>query len=265
MKKILKGILITVAGLLAGLVATVVVAMILTSVWDGLEDGPDGWFSQVVGLVLISLALGGGVYWAWKIEKRGKGKAIQRTDQSSPPGNYLPSDSSTTSETSTRNPSGTQSRPSESTTNWCLTMSLPSWSPISEWSPTKKLLNGSLVVLLIVVVIIVVANTSSGTENPKPPNIPATREAAEERQKGFHCLSAWDGNHDGLEDLIKAKLKDPDSMETIETKMTPVDANGNHNIILKYRARNSFGGMVVEQALGIVNNDTCEATLLGVE
>ena len=110
-----------------------------------------------------------------------------------------------------------------------------------------------------------VANTSSGTENPKPPNIPATREAAEERQKGFHCLSAWDGNHDGLEDLIKAKLKDPDSMETIETKMTPVDANGNHNIILKYRARNSFGGMVVEQALGIVNNDTCEATLLGVE
>ena len=109
------------------------------------------------------------------------------------------------------------------------------------------------------------ANTSSGTENPKPPNIPATREAAEERQKGFHCLSAWDGNHDGLEDLIKAKLKDPDSMETIETKITPVDANGNHAVFLKYRARNSFGGMVVEQAFGIVDNDTCEATLLGVE
>ena len=78
-------------------------------------------------------------------------------------------------------------------------------------------------------------------------------------------MSTYDGNHDGLEDLIRARLKDPDSMETTETKITPVDANGNHTVILKYRARNAFGGMVVEQALGIVDNDTCVATLLGVE
>lgn len=88
---------------------------------------------------------------------------------------------------------------------------------------------------------------------------------AEEKRKGFHCLSPWDGNHDGMEVLIKAQLKDPDSMETIETRMTPVDANGAHQVSLKYRARNSFGGMVVSQARGSVDNATCRATLLTVE
>ena len=44
---------------------------------------------------------------------------------------------------------------------------------------------------------------------------------AEEERKGFHCLSAWDGNHDGLEGLVRQQLNDPDSMETRETRIAP--------------------------------------------
>ena len=28
----------------------------------------------------------------------------------------------------------------------------------------------------------------------------------EEERKGFHCLSAWDGNHGGMEDLVRPLL-----------------------------------------------------------
>ena len=49
----------------------------------------------------------------------------------------------------------------------------------------------------------------------------ASTEEAEERRKGFHCLSEWDGNHDDLEALIRERLNDPGSMETIETRIAP--------------------------------------------
>lgn len=88
---------------------------------------------------------------------------------------------------------------------------------------------------------------------------------AEERQKGFHCLSAWDGNHDGLEALIRNRLNDPGSMETIETVITPVDARGDHAIVLEFTAKNAFGGRVRHMAFGIVDNSTCEATLDFIE
>ena len=89
---------------------------------------------------------------------------------------------------------------------------------------------------------------------------------AEEERKGFHCLSAWDGNHDGMEDLVRPLLNDPNSMEIHETKITPVQpGTGQHTIIMTFGARNSFGGMVRQQAVGWVDPDTCQATLMSVD
>ncbi len=67
---------------------------------------------------------------------------------------------------------------------------------------------------------------------------------AEERRKGFHCLSQWDGNHDGLEALIRDRLNDPGSMETIVTRIAPADAQGDHRIQLEFTAKNALGGRV---------------------
>ena len=123
--------------------------------------------------------------------------------------------------------------------------------------PAQNAAIGCLVIVIAGVAVIVACSVYVTSDSE-----PSDAEKAEEKRKGFHCLSPWDGNHDGLEALIKTQLKDPDSMETIETRMTPVNANGNHRIVLKYRARNSFGGMVESQATGSVDNDTCKATLL---
>ena len=74
------------------------------------------------------------------------------------------------------------------------------------------------------------------------------REEIEERHKGFHCLSSWDGNHGGMTELIKARLNDPDSMETRETRITPVNNVGQHRIIVNFTARNAEGARLADQA-----------------
>ena len=85
-------------------------------------------------------------------------------------------------------------------------------------------------------------------------------EVREERRKGFHCLSDWDGNHNGFERLVKRQLKDPDSMDTIETRVGP-NEGGVHQIRMDFRARNSFGGMTIGTAVGTFRNNGCKATL----
>ncbi len=57
-------------------------------------------------------------------------------------------------------------------------------------------------------------------------------------------FSAWSGAHKDLERYIKKRLKDPDSYEHIETGYND---NGDHIMVLmRYRAKNSFGGFALE-------------------
>ena len=101
------------------------------------------------------------------------------------------------------------------------------------------------------------AATNARTSNPAVD----TSVSAEERRKGFHCLSPLDGNHDGIEALIRAQLDDPGSMETHETAITPVGDNGQHTIRVDFSAKNRFGGRVRTVAWGYVDPTTCTATL----
>ena len=88
---------------------------------------------------------------------------------------------------------------------------------------------------------------------------------AEEERMGFHCLSAWDGNHDGLEGLVRPQLNDPSSMETYETRIAPAGTDNQHPIRVTFGARNAFGGMVRLTAIGWIDHDSCEATLVSVD
>ena len=110
-------------------------------------------------------------------------------------------------------------------------------------------------VVAIVIVVVVIVAVTGGDDDDK----------SVDRQKGFHCLSAWDGHHTGFERLIREQLKDPESMETDQTWISPVNAEGNHRITMEYRARNSFGGVVEARATGLVDNETCEAVVLSIE
>jgi hypothetical protein len=82
----------------------------------------------------------------------------------------------------------------------------------------------------------------------------------EQKTKGFHCLSGWDGSHSGLVDAVKAQLRDPDSFEHDETRVTPA-TGGAHTIYMKFRSRNGFGGLNVGVAQGKVSNSTCAVTV----
>ena len=91
----------------------------------------------------------------------------------------------------------------------------------------------------------------------------AAKQAAdvERHRKGFHCLDDWGGSNSSLVDQVKADLRDPDSFQHIETRITPV-VNGEHLAIMRYRAHNGFGGMNLGTARAIVDTKTCAATIV---
>jgi hypothetical protein len=72
-------------------------------------------------------------------------------------------------------------------------------------------------------------------------------QAEQNKIKGFHCLSAWDGSYRPLVETIKKYLKDPDSFKHRETTISP-NNGGIHVALMTYGAKNSYGGYVVEKA-----------------
>jgi len=77
----------------------------------------------------------------------------------------------------------------------------------------------------------------------------------------FKCLSAWDGSYSNLKRYTKKILKDPKSFEHDSTVITPI-VNGEQTVFMTYRARNGFGGMVVERIGAKIKNSDC--SMIGV-
>ncbi len=82
----------------------------------------------------------------------------------------------------------------------------------------------------------------------------------EERKTGFHCLSGWDGAHTAFKRAVNKAMRDPNSFEHIETRVTPM-RDGWHNIFMTYRAANGFGGLNVAVASGRFSNSDCSYIL----
>ncbi|WP_070157488.1 zinc ribbon domain-containing protein [Sphingobium phenoxybenzoativorans] len=130
-----------------------------------------------------------------------------------------------------------------------------------------KNVNGVVGCLGVLIFLVMVATCVGKPSDPQSAAVEAKAEAdksAENKRKGFHCLSAWDGSHRGVADAVKERLRDPDSFEHIETRIAPVDKDGAHALLMKYRARNGFGGMNVSEALATVKNSDCSATIISI-
>ena len=99
------------------------------------------------------------------------------------------------------------------------------------------------------------AEAVCGTERTSP--YPVTAAEAFEP-----CVSAWDGNHNGLEELIRGVLNDPDSMETHGTYYSPDDSTGDGTILIRldYSAANLLGGKARTDARALMDVETCEIT-----
>lgn len=118
---------------------------------------------------------------------------------------------------------------------------------------------GCALLILLAVPFLVMKQCS--TPPPTAEQIKAEAAMAEaDRRQGFHCLSGWDGSSASLVGQVKLQLREPDSFEHIETRITP-EVNGKHTVMMQYRARNGFGGMNVATAFGTVDHQTCDAAL----
>ena len=104
--------------------------------------------------------------------------------------------------------------------------------------PPRQYGCGTLILLFIVAAIVIGAYDQASA----PPPAPLTRKQQVESQ-----FSSWNGAHRNLEQRVKAGLKDPDSYEHIETRYT--DKGDYISVYMKYRAKNGFGGYVVETAV----------------
>lgn len=85
------------------------------------------------------------------------------------------------------------------------------------------------------------------------------------RRKGLHCLSPVDGSHPDVVRVVKDRLADPDSFQHIKTLVFPADAMGRHRLLMTYRGRNGFGGMVRGRATAKLYGLSCGAGLEAVE
>ena len=73
----------------------------------------------------------------------------------------------------------------------------------------------------------------------------------------FKCLSSWDGSYSDLKRHTKSILKDPKSFEHDKTLITPI-VEGHRSVSMTYRAKNSFGGMMIERIGAKIRNSDCK-------
>lgn len=74
--------------------------------------------------------------------------------------------------------------------------------------------------------------------------------------------SPYDGSVRQVEKFLKATLKDPDSLQVIEWSPVVERPGGGFSVRCKYRAKNSFGGYVVENRIFVMDS---MGTVLGSE
>ena len=87
-------------------------------------------------------------------------------------------------------------------------------------------------------------------------------EIADMRRAGQHCVIG--GLSGQFVKAVKEQLRDPTSFEHVETAIMPVAADGTHEIAMRFRSRNGFGGMTLSAALGSVDSETCAASVIDV-
>jgi hypothetical protein len=66
--------------------------------------------------------------------------------------------------------------------------------------------------------------------------------------------SSWDGSVSQVKTWLKANLKDPRSLEFVEWSPVSKTNDGGFMVRVKYRAKNSFGGYVVENKVFFLNS-----------
>jgi hypothetical protein len=87
-------------------------------------------------------------------------------------------------------------------------------------------------------------------------------EQADVQRYGHSCLSLWDGSHEGFIRAVKGQLNDPESFEHDDTSTWPMTSEGRNTILMHFRARNGFGGIIRGRASGSFDNQSCDKVIV---
>ncbi len=122
--------------------------------------------------------------------------------------------------------------------------------------PGKKKGIGLGGIILIVVVIGYLMGNDNNNENQKPQSIKRVetqRTKTPDKPREIVSNSEWDGSVSQVKKYLKRNLKDPKSYESIEwSPVVKLDTDDlQHKFIVrhKYRAKNSYGGYVIENQM----------------
>lgn len=109
--------------------------------------------------------------------------------------------------------------------------------------PDNKSSSGCLTVIIILGVIGILGAIGQYGGSSSEPSTP--------RETVYN--SSWDGSVYQAEAYLKRNLKDPDSYESIEWGKVAKNSDGNYITWCKYRAKNSFGGYMVNKHMFILS------------
>ena len=83
---------------------------------------------------------------------------------------------------------------------------------------------------------------------------------------GLEHLDPWNGEIPKMNWAVRTRLKDPNSLEVLKTKIGPITSLGEpHYVFVDYTAKNSFGGRVRNRASGYLNHYSEDVRLLEME
>jgi hypothetical protein len=124
----------------------------------------------------------------------------------------------------------------------------------SKGKPTKTRgqVIGGLVLFGVILFILVTCLGPSKEEKPATTTVKTPTEVV--------YNSSWDGSVQQVDSWLRANLKDPHSLEYIEWSPVEKRAGGGFMVRVKYRAKNSFGGYVVDNKVFVLDSSGAVTT-----
>ncbi|MCP5381357.1 MAG: zinc ribbon domain-containing protein [Kordiimonadaceae bacterium] len=81
---------------------------------------------------------------------------------------------------------------------------------------------------------------------------------AERRKNGYYCVEGMGGPNMDVYSTVKANLREPDSFEHVKTEMWPDEETGLLILHMRYKGRNGFGGVSIENVEAILYPADCK-------
>ncbi|WP_434438390.1 hypothetical protein [Sphingobacterium faecium] len=108
-----------------------------------------------------------------------------------------------------------------------------------------------LIKWVVIILVIVFIMDQCFKSNKKQSDL----EANDPKAKIEKHFSNYDGSYTKFRNYIKDNLNDPSSFEHVETRYTD-NKDGTVNVIMKYRGKNPFGGIITKYAKCTLNTST---------